>query len=322
MGQAFSFGFSDSLLAEVANVSLTQLHQDVQAILKAYEAIKPVARRLGVEPPVPHLPGFAYCHLAALGAKIVFPEGSEPKPEPLLKSAEEIDQLKEPEDYLAAPLIQQRLKLAEELKARCPQAYSSIGHLYEGPVTTAMLLLGEKFLFLLYDEPDRARRLLDFCVRSALNYAQSILKFQGVSLEPGPKGIPDDFAGLLPPGLFEEFVVPYWEKIYQGLLATDRHLHSELLRKEHLDFLRVAKITCFDPSADQYLTPEILKKHCPCRFNLSILSWHIHDLTEDQLENFYLKLASFQPEVISFHLSSLREETKIRRLLKVARENQ
>ncbi|HOJ41146.1 MAG TPA: hypothetical protein PK644_11845, partial [bacterium] len=56
-GQPFSFGFCDSLLAEVAGVGLDRLHRDLAAILKAHEAIKPVAERLGVEAPRLHLPG-------------------------------------------------------------------------------------------------------------------------------------------------------------------------------------------------------------------------------------------------------------------------
>jgi len=320
MGQKYSFGFSDGLLAEVAGVSLTQLHWDVQAIVKAHQAIIPVAERLGVQPPKPHLAGFAYCHLASLGAEIVFPDNSEPKPLPLLKTAEEIDHLQEPADYLVAPLVQKRLELLARLKEKYPETVNSIGHLYEGPVTTAMLLLGEKFLYLIYDDPARAHKLLDFCVTSALHYACTIIQFLGGKPQPGPVGIPDDFAGLIPPGLFNEFVLPYWEKMYQGLMATKRHLHSELLHSDHLGLLSLVKIDHFDPSADQYLTPELLKAYCPCPFNLSILSWQVRDLSEEQLEDLYRVLSFFHPETISFSLCRLSDEPKIRRLLKVARQ--
>jgi len=68
----------------------------------------------------------------------------------------------------------------------------------------------------------------------------------------------DDFAGMFPPAMFNEFVVPYWEETYQGLKATRRSLHSELLRVEHLPYLEQLKIRTSDPSADQYLTPALL----------------------------------------------------------------
>jgi len=319
-GQAFSFGFADTALAEAGCVPLKALHFDAEAICQAYESIKPVAKRLGVDPPRPRLAGFTYAPLAALGARIVFPEDSEPKPMSLINSPAEIDHLREPEDYLAADLIQKRLAVARELKKRCPEASMSIGHLVEGPVTTAVLILGPDFFTLPYDDPERAHRLLGFSVRSALNYARAISEHLGTPLRPAPRGLPDDFAGIFPPSLFEEFVVPYWERMYQGLRATERHLHSELLRVEHLPFLKRLGIAVFDPSADQYLTPAQLRASCPARFCLRIQSWHLRDLSAAELQDMYRYLASYEPQVIAFYMHSLDEEPKIRSLLEVARQ--
>ena len=44
-------------------------------------------------------------------------------------------------------------------------------------------------------------------------------------------------------------------------------LHSELLRVGHLPFLGQLNIGYFDPGTDQYLTPELLRQHCPARFH-------------------------------------------------------
>jgi hypothetical protein len=154
MGQGFEFGFSDSLLTEVGWVTQRDLHFDVEAICKAYEAIKPIAKRLGVEAPKPRLAGFAYTHIAALGAKIDFTE-DEPKPQTLLHSPEEIDRLEEPRDYLQADLVQKRIGVSEELKRRFPATKHFIGHLFEGPLISATLLLGQRFLTLPYDDPTR-----------------------------------------------------------------------------------------------------------------------------------------------------------------------
>jgi len=320
MGQSFSFGFSDSLLAEVGGVKQNELHFDVEAILQSYERIKPLARRLGVEPPIPRLAGFCYPHIASLGAKIVFAEDAEPKPFPIIHQPEEIDQLTEPKDYLAAPLIQERLKICAEIKRRCPQSPNFIGHPLEGPITTAVLLMGSDFLTLPYDDPKRAHRLLKFCTKSALNYARTISEHFGTPIQPGLHGFPDDFGGMFPPKIFKEFVVPYWEEIFQGLKATERSLHSELLRVEHLPFLKELKIEYFDPSADQYLTPELLHQHCPCKFQSRILSLHIHDLSAEELEAMYCKIAESKPYLISFSMSRLEDEPKIQHLLNVARE--
>jgi len=180
--------------------------------------------------------------------------------------------------------------------------------------------MGQDFFILIYEEPEKVHKLLQFCVKSALNYTKSILKYFGKDIEEGPKGIPDDFAGILPPKLFTEFVLPYWEKMYDGLKATERHLHSELLREEHLKFLKDVKIDVFDPSTDQYLNGEILSKKCPCKFTLRIKSWEIFNLSEDELEKLYIKLAGYRPLSINFSLDRLFDLPKIKRLLKIARE--
>lgn len=319
-GQPFSFGIADSAIAEAGRVKLPALHFDVDAICRAYESIRPVADRLGVAHPTPKLAGFCYAPLAGLGLDIVFPEDSEPKALPLIGSTEEIDSLREPDDYLAADMIQKRLAAAKELKIRVPCAGTAIGHLVEGPVTTAALILGQSFFSLPYDDPGRAHKLLDFSARSAVSYANAIYERLGAPLRPGPRGMPDDFAGMFSPPQFEEFVLPYWDKLYNGLQATERHLHSELLRPAHLPFLARAGITVFDPSADQYLSPDALAEHCPVPFNLSIQSWHVRDLSASDLEDMYRRLASFKPRVISFSMERLENEPKIRRLLEVARE--
>ena len=322
MGQDFGFAFTDDLLAEVGQVPQSKLHLDVEAISKAYEAVGPVARRLGVEPPAPRLAGFCYTHLVALGCRVVYSENAEPTVQPLIHSLREIDELEEPEDYLANEVIQQRIRICEELQRRYPESPSTIGHLLEGPTTTATILMGPAFFTLPYDDPERAQRLLDFCSQSAVNYAHSIKKYFGRPIEPGRKYFPDDFAGIFGPDKFKEFVVPYWEKTYQRLMARGRSVHSELLRTEHLPFLKELQMDHFDPGADQYLTPEILSRHCPCKFSGRILSWHIHDLSAEELERMYRNIAKYEPTSISFSMCRLEEEPKIKHLLKVARQMQ
>ena len=318
--QPYFFGFADSVAAEAGRVPLDALHRDAAAIIRAFDALVPVAERLGVSPPRPRLAGFAYNHVSALGAQVVFPKGSEPNVLPVLRSPEDIDALREPQNYLDAGVIPARLRLAEELRSRRPDASASIGHAFEGPVTTAVLLMGEKFLTLPYDDPVRAARLLTFCADSAVNFARALSERNGGGLKPGPRGIPDDFAGMFPPPVFEEFVLPAWERMYEGLLATERYLHSELLRPAHLRYLAWLRIAEYDPSADQYLTPELLAERCPVRFTGRIQSWHIRDLTPCELQAMYRRIAACRPSSISFYMSALEEEEKIRSLLDTARE--
>lgn len=317
--QAFEFGFTDPVLAELAGVTQRDLHLDVDAIIRAYKLAGELAAELGVAPPAPRLAEFTYTHIVALGTQVTFTE-YEPKPTTLLTTPEDIDNLREPEDYLAAELIQQRLKLAEEIVRRWPGAPLFIGHLFEGPVTTASLLLGPAFFTLPYDDPARAHKLMQFSVTSAFNYARAITRrFSGVE-GAFPQGFPDDFAGIIPPKLFGEFVVPYWEQVFEQLNSSERFVHSELLRVGHLPFLKDLRVDCYDPSADQYLNPDLLKQHCPTRFQLRIQDWDIANLSEEELKAMYRRYASYNPKLISFYLSRLVDVPKVKAILEAARE--
>jgi hypothetical protein len=319
-GCHFGFGFADTLMARTGGITLYQLHSDARGIVKAFESMEPLAKRLGVPAPVPRLAGFCYTHVSTFGGKIICPEDSEPTPTPVIKTPEDIENLEEPKNYLETPLIKKRLEVLEELRGYRPDAPKFIGHLLEGPITTAVMLMGPDFLVLPYDNPEIAHRFLSFCTESALNYADTISNYFGQPIVPGEKWIPDDFAGMFPPALFEEFVIPYWDRMYKGLKATERHLHSELLRKEHLHFLKELNIKTFDPSADQYVTPEILAEYCPCDFTLRIQSWEIINLSAAELEERYLYLQKHNPISVSFYMDFAEEEPKIKRLLNLARK--
>lgn len=319
MSQAFSFSFANCLITEVGHVGMDQLHSDVDAIFHAYESVKPLAARLGVPAPMPCLGGFGYTSIAALGAEIEFGDNAEPKPLPLIQHPEEIDTLIEPQDYLAAPFIRNRLRLNEEIRKRSPQSPQHIGHFVQGPITMAVMIMGPGFFMLPYDDPQRAHRLLKFTTRCALGFNKAITDCFGVEQQPGPRGMPDDFAGMFSPELFTEYVAPYWEELYTARQATQRSLHSELLRKEHLPFLKQLKIDFYDCGVDQYLTPVLLEKECPCAYQCVIQSWHIRDLSAAALEKMYLEITTHHPAMITFSMEELKAEGKITRLLKVAR---
>ena len=316
----FHCGLGESLLAEVAGVPLDALHHDVDAICHAADAARPIAERLGVAPPKPHLAGFCYPHVSTLGAEVVFAEGSEPNVVPCISRPQDIDDLCEPDDYMACGVVPERLATLAELKRRRPDASGSIGHPYEGPITTAALLMGSDFFMLPHDDPARAHKLLRFCVESAVNYTRALTAHFGGTLEPGSRGMPDDFAGMFGPAQFAEFVVPYWDLMFEKLEATQRHVHSELLRVEHLHHLAELNIATFDPSADQYVTPELLREHCPVPFTGRIQSWHIRDHSPAELQAMYRRIAACEPVSISFYIKDVSEEPKIAAILEVARE--
>jgi hypothetical protein len=181
-------------------------------------------------------------------------------------------------------------------------------------------MMGQSFFMLPYDDPARAHRLMEFVTRTAVDYARAIRGFYGIRATGGRQGIPDDFAGIFPPELFAEFVVPYWNRLFEGLDAEDRRMHSELLREGHLRFLADIKLDEYDPSVDQYLTPEILQRSCPCPFTLRVWPAEVRDHSADELVAMYRRRASFNPTVITFAMGTLAQEPKAAALLAVARE--
>jgi hypothetical protein len=180
--------------------------------------------------------------------------------------------------------------------------------------------MGREFLTLPFLDAERAHRLMAFSVRSGLNYTRAVQKHFGIEVEAGPHGICDDFAGMFAPELFAEYVAPYWQEVYEGNQATTRHLHSELLQKEHLPFLKELDIAVFDPSADQYVTPELLRAHCPVPFTARILSWEVENQAPKQLQAQYRRYAACEPVHIRFTMTFLHQEEKVAALLDVARE--
>ncbi len=119
-------------------------------------------------------------------------------------------------------------------------------------VTTACEVTGNSFLSGLLEDPAAARRVLE-----KVSEANGVL----TQLNEGLRGAPstgayigDDYAGLLSPAMFREFVVPFYARIYAGKRA--RFLHSELLRHEHLRIGRdLLGITEFHGAGAERLTP-------------------------------------------------------------------
>ena len=316
-----------TLVADAAGIPLRDVFWDAAAIVDAYrrlqgdllsprlrEALAPYLRQ-------PALAALSYGHVAALGCALDTPQDGEPRPRPCLAGPDGAAALRDPPDFLQTPLIRERLRVAAEVERLWGGGIRvSPAAGWEGPLTTAVLMAGADFLTWPIERPAAAHALLRFVTESAARYAQAYRTFLG---EPWPMrsaGICDDFAGLLSPALFDDFVLPYWDLFYTLVGAERRSLHSELLRAGHLSLLPHVGIEYFDPGADQYLTPELLREHCPVPFQLRILDWHLRDNTPAALQAMYCRFASFEPAAIQFGIERVSEEEKYLAILDVARE--
>ena len=324
--QPYSGGMSYSVVSEAAGIHLRDVFWDAAAIVAAYRRLPEVfspelQAALKAQLRTPAMASSGYGHLSTLGAQVDFPLDGEPRPRPMLESPEAVPGLRDPPDFMSAGLMPQRRQIRDEI-ARLwgGDTRVGLGMSAEGPVTTAVLLAGEQFLTWPYDHPQAAHALLSFCTSSAVRFFKALWRFEGQPLSPKAWWICDDFAGLFSPKLFEEFVLPYWQRSYEMVGCQDRLLHSELLRPAHLPLLAPLELARFDPGADQYLTPEDLQEWCPVPFQLRILNWHMRDLGLPELQAMYRRFASFKPAVIQFGMEHMVDADKFLGILAVARE--
>ena len=100
-------------------------------------------------------------------------------------------------------------------------------------VTTAHELSGGNILLWLAQHGAAAQRVLDAVADADLAIRAFDEALCGAT-DSAYTG--DDFSGLLSPEMYRRFAIPQYERIYAG--RSDRSMHSELLRAEHL---RMAK---------------------------------------------------------------------------------
>ena len=100
-------------------------------------------------------------------------------------------------------------------------------------VTDACDISGNAFLVALIEAPGLAHRLLERVTDAHFAIRDWCRAITGT---PVGGAVGDDFAGLLSPPMFREFVIPQYRRVYAG--ASRIYMHSELLNVEHLRIIR------------------------------------------------------------------------------------
>ncbi len=112
----------------------------------------------GYRPPTVHpTPVTAYEGVAALGGELAFPRDHQPQVVNLgrvLERSRDVDRLEVPA-FDSTPRCRRHLDWHAELKRRYPATASNMSAGQEGPVTTAVLLRGERFFLDCLDDPPR-----------------------------------------------------------------------------------------------------------------------------------------------------------------------
>ncbi len=260
----------------------------------------------------------------ALGAEIYWPEDSWPAPiRPLLKEPEDLDKLELVTDFMSRPNTQILRDMRSYLREKVgPHA----GHLHEGMIgnahiTTARNLRGDQIFIDMYERPEWCHRFFHFLTENHILCTQDLWRYQGIE-QPNFFHIADDFAGMISPGLFDEFAIPYWKRSFEvlGKGCDQVMLHSEVMHPEHLPSLKELPITVVDHGQDPFVTPQDALnsgfKTC----------WHFRDLelltgTPESIRALYTYYAESGLEGISLCLGHRNTPLEnVKALLEVARE--
>ncbi len=243
------------------------------------------------KPRVPGAAPISYGHLISIGAPFTMPEDTEPNVKPFADSIEnaiEIMKRAAHTDFGANELGIHYQRVNEYLAESFPEHSISplSGWANQGVITTAVLMRGQDFFIDIYDEPELAKELLD-------RITDSILEFQrwscSVTGQPEVSGtgayIADDFAALIPPALWPEFVLPYWKRYYETRsTGTYRFLHCEGTAPEHLRYLKDIGITRYQPSVSDKLTIANVKANTDVVFDWLLYAWKVTDMSDEQIQ--------------------------------------
>lgn len=315
-------GVSPEAVAHWAQTPIGRYYTDAGAMLRAQMTARAVfSTRFGI-----HSVGIgatppAYVGAAALGAQVVFPDNHAPMVlRRAIESADEIRRLQVREPATCA-LMQRYVDFYHSICARLGNGDGvSLGHGQEGPITTAVLLRGSDFFTDLYDDPAAAHHLLDVVTETYIAFADYARWISGA--DSSSWELADDHAGNLAPHLWPQFVVPYWRRIYQAMGGT-RRLHSELLRKAHLDYVHQLDIAHVDFGEDQHIRLEdaLHSLHIP-------FSWHILSVADmmqaspEAIRRKYAACVGRGAPIMATEIYPATPETSISAFVGVAREHE
>ena len=256
-------------------------HQGTAALLEFYGGLFPMRS--------PSPPPNSYGHLICIGAPVSFPEHGEPNITAFAGSIDEaIDILHEKKgaDFTAHPMFQHYLEIWEHLKTAYPGLpFGGFGD--QGPLTSAVLMRGQDFLLDIYDEPEKSKEFLRLLTDSTIDYAKQLRRINNQPEVLAYGGMVDDHASLIPPHMWDEFVLPYWNQRFAGLSSgTTREVHVENLMPQHLECLNRANITHFQPSVSDMITLEAIKEHLDPAITVDWLlySYHITGMSDDEIQ--------------------------------------
>jgi hypothetical protein len=296
----FSYSVSACYLAyqAMAGVPLHEFFLKPAACIEAYRTGRARVRELfGPEVHLgsPATPPVSYGHPNGLGAQLYFPEGGEVAVEHLCRDSLDhaIEVLRKPVDYARAGMYPFYADFHATMKAAFPGERVGLSWGLEGPITSAYELRGDAWFTDPYDQPEKARDFLRLLTGSILDFHAFRCQAEGrLLIDPGAAGLCDDVAAMMPHGLWEEFVLPYWELYFTGMTSGRRSAHVEDLRTAQLPFLEAIGLWSYDPSISHKLNPRLICEHCRVPFAWRLGSFHYPNLSCQEVAEFVFQAAA------------------------------
>jgi len=261
------------------------------ACIEVYRKGWPLFREVFPDERIPlpsvHTPAVSYGHVNGLGSELTFPEKGEVAHAHIYSSLEEgIEALKKPVDFASAGMAPFFLEFKRRLEEAFPDRKVRFSYGLEGPITTAYELRGDEIFYDLMDKPERMKEFLELTVRSIGEFWKFSAGVNGVpAMNPEGGGMCDDIASMVPPHMFDEFVVPYWDQFFRARTTGRRSAHVEDLRAEQLRYLEVVGLSGYDPSISPKLNPKIIMQNCRVPFGWRLGSFHYREMTPDDVRD-------------------------------------
>ena len=284
-------GSGQDALRALTGILIRQMNLEPEAGIELYRRGRPLIREMfgeDVRLPGPATPAVSYGHANGLGSELLFPEeGEVGHTHPYESLDQALQALREPVDFAQAGMAPFYLDYKRQMADAFPDEKIGFGYGLEGPLTTAYELRGEGFFTDIFDDPAAAREFLRLLTDSIIAFHEFEADVNGVpavSAEVG--GLCDDVASMIPPHMWAEFVIPYWEQYYAGMTTGRRHAHVEDLRTSQLPFLEEIGLAFYDPSISPQLNPRLITEHCGVPYTWRLGSIHCRYMTPGDVEDF------------------------------------
>lgn len=273
----------------LAGISMHDYFMDPPSCAEAYRraSVKVNAAFGDILPMIPvGCPPLSYGHIACIGGKISVPPNAEPAVYPYVGSIDDgIRLLSRRWDFQESSWFRHYMAMAEYLRSQFPDRsvpFSGFGA--EGPVTTAVLMRGEDFYLDLYDEPEKCKEFLGLLTHSIVDFHRMLARINGQpEVDPRGAGLADDFAALIPPKMWDDFVVPYWNMYFEGLTTGARFVHTEGCSPDHLKYLEKVRVDHFQPSVSRLLTIRNVKANTPVEFDWLLYAFQITGMSDEEI---------------------------------------